>query len=795
MIKKFLFPIIIVTVLFSLLITTAVAWFCNAHVVEPEFSGSAITSYLVGDGTKAVPYKLRNATDVYNFAWLQYMGYFNKEGDDGKITQYYFELMNDIDMGGIIIPPIGTTEFPFVGHFKGNGYCISDVTVSNYLDDPEAKLGIVKRPLSVTNIEGTKVSITGFFGVVGALNDEMAAKLIDDSQVSTIGEKVNAVHDLFLDNIVIRTETDESLIGLLAGYVNCSISNVGIGQCALHIGNKTLPLSALQMQQSISMFSLIGNYHKNNVFWGDKPTGDSDTTDSDDDQGWGGSIDMMDLAKRVTYMSSRKMTQTGTGYYYYNVSDTDFRINAQLVNKTPYHLTSGTGGVSYLFDGTVLPLNVDTKIMFADENKAYTNSNSVSGLYTTSYYSNSANTSEIVSTNNTGYLISNGTVTSSAAIRLGIRRLNNVYKSYSGSGSGSKIYDLYSDVQSKMVILGVDWQSTSNTAFVQIADDYNTVVGGAITKNGDDFTSSNTNFSSYSIIDGKTKYVKYTDVRESLHNTFLQATTQIDGNDCTTINGIRFYKEPEESQVYSVDSGIDLGSEKVYDLLKSSIDFRVDSSGYITLVAGTFTATTTSSQTIFNLYSVERENGKISEIHQISQIYIKPNGNIVYDFELSQGEDTTLYTKVYDSSKLTSVPAGVMCYMELPVRAGEYAVAGNKGAYLMYLDIGANGNESAGGGTGSTETGATHTMTGITFVDREVIEKTGTARSTEGYSVISFSLDLKEKAAHGGLDISFNRSSKTEMTYTVTDPQSSFNVKYVKDDKELEVQEPGVDSG
>ena len=65
-----------------------------------------------------------------------------------------------------------------------------------------------------------------------------------------------------------------------------------------------------------------------NVSWKDVVVGGSSGGNESGNEGWGGSLDILELAKRVTYMSSRNMTQTGTGYYYYNVNDADFKINA-----------------------------------------------------------------------------------------------------------------------------------------------------------------------------------------------------------------------------------------------------------------------------------------------------------------------------------------------------------------------------------------------------------------------------------------------------------------------------------
>lgn len=85
------------------------------------------------------PYGITTPRHLYNLAWLTYLGYFNDK------PQMYFELGENIDMTGWALPPIGTETFPFTGNFNGQGYVISNLTVSNNYAD----FG-VKHPAKVT---------------------------------------------------------------------------------------------------------------------------------------------------------------------------------------------------------------------------------------------------------------------------------------------------------------------------------------------------------------------------------------------------------------------------------------------------------------------------------------------------------------------------------------------------------------------------------------------------------------------------------------------------------------------
>ena len=283
--KKIASTIVLVLLIFTVLVSVSLAWFALSESFDPGVSGDSITGYFKdGDGSPDDPYIIETATHVYNLAWLQYMGLLNEKYTDDqgnpKITQFYFKLSDEIDvidMEDVVIPPIGTADNPFVGHFDGNGKCIANLTVSNYLSDGNNEFGIEKRPLSVTTIEDD-VSIVGFFGVVGAIDEDTKKRVNDDSLIENIEDKVNSVYDLFLDNLTVRTETASSLVGLLAGYVNGSVTNVGIGESTIDVGENTMPLTegdVFDMQFAISAYSLVGKYDGTNVVWVDKPTGGS----------------------------------------------------------------------------------------------------------------------------------------------------------------------------------------------------------------------------------------------------------------------------------------------------------------------------------------------------------------------------------------------------------------------------------------------------------------------------------------------------------------------------------------
>ena len=267
----------------SLMTIPVFAWMINkiSFDYEGDFKGSSIIAYFAGgDGSPDDPYQITNPVHLYNLSWLQYLGIFNRDEDgDGKIDQqYYFVLENDINMSGLVIPPIGTDDNPFIGNFNGQGHCISNATVSNYVSKADGDGGVQQKPAAVEEIDSTVSdssgkAIVGFFGVVGDWNYALDGKITDESEL-TIENKVNKVYDFRLDNLTIRTDTDESLIGLLAGYVNGSIVNVGIGESYIVAGENVTPLTGvtgIEMQLLISRYSLIGEYDHDTVVWPDEP--------------------------------------------------------------------------------------------------------------------------------------------------------------------------------------------------------------------------------------------------------------------------------------------------------------------------------------------------------------------------------------------------------------------------------------------------------------------------------------------------------------------------------------------
>ena len=245
---------LIIAIAISSLVALSLAWFGTRSLVPT--GGEIIPGYFArGEGTKEKPYVINKPIHLYNLAWLQDMGRFNDTFDEnGNLVQYHFVIEADLDMTGYVLPPIGTRDYPFIGTFtsidQSKPVTISNLTVSNVIDNNEISL----RPASVSDITGAE--IVGMFGIIGQYDGKP-----EDATYETI---IPSVSYFNLNNPVIRTQTEKSLAGLIAGYVNGKLHEVGVlGGQIVSGANNTSGLT----NNDISIYSLIGDHHKD-VKWG-----------------------------------------------------------------------------------------------------------------------------------------------------------------------------------------------------------------------------------------------------------------------------------------------------------------------------------------------------------------------------------------------------------------------------------------------------------------------------------------------------------------------------------------------
>ena len=740
--------IICLTIAVVLCCVATFAWFDNSVGsldFPTNFGGSSIAAYFNGgEGSKADPFQIDNPTNLYNLAWLQYLGYFNlRNGLNNGRAQTYFKLTSDIDMSEVAshlkaLPPIGTSEHPFIGQFDGNNKTVSKLNVSNKRDDygvypTNAKFdnsGMLTTCADAADATPSQIEFVAMFGVVGDFNEwvtKSSAYTGNDNNVefgdsrakpatnpSPDPKKANQffygsmyVGSMYVDNLVVKSYTDNTLVGLAAGYVAGSLKNFGVYRSTINLAGgskgttlaKTIDANGNQVAygNTVSKFSIVGDYDTTLVGWTEKPSGSSG-----DDNDFGGSVDMRTLNRRINYLSAVTGAFDSNGMM--NYTSDSFGINANPDASTEFYWnpTSPTARVVYLNDGTVLPLNVDKEKMGLSSltSTEITKTISSNGRSVTYHTNNeySSSQSEIMTLKNTGYIVGGGTTRNSGFIRSKIQPI--------ASGSYGGIY----------MSLGYSSADYPDAVYNKSAFEMLTMVGETNYRIKDNVKTTTTSAFSYSSRTVKELgFVEYDNVRENFDKTMENANVVhgfhfmnrlpagnagvnvvVESDKILERDGVlidkKYYTTGAVPTLYS-------SAERVpskYQFVKSGLNFTLRKSGYITAIVGTFFQQSTK-ESLFDLYKVVRTNGKIDTLVKIDNVYKDDEtGTISYD-----PSDTTGKTKVFSFSSLTkknNLVHGAAYYFEIPVIAGDYVIGAasdstNYNAYLMYLDIGANASD------------------------------------------------------------------------------------------------------
>lgn len=314
------------------------AWYrpIKLNFAPAKVDGSIRASYFAsGDGSKDAPFEIAKPEQFYNLAWLQYLGKFNEAGENGVIPTTYFYLSADIDMAGYVLPPVGTEKYPFIGNFDGKGKTVTGLKIAAPTDLP---------------IEGEyeKSQIVGAFGVVGTMGDTKDSITIDGENY-TYSSAANEVKNVTFKGLTVETQTTNALIGLAAGYVNGTLTNVGIQldntlMSKLDIKWNTSPLNAISA--NLSDHSLVG-YTKDvetdtsNTVKHYQPTAAQGTFTAkgetgDDETTGGGSLNVSSLYARVKAISAAAAQSGNTKTYYDDSGDNWKKGSFTLLKDTDY---------------------------------------------------------------------------------------------------------------------------------------------------------------------------------------------------------------------------------------------------------------------------------------------------------------------------------------------------------------------------------------------------------------------------------------------------------------------------
>ena len=765
--KKAVHTICIFLSLAFAFVAVTFCWFSRGELLNfrKDF-GSAKASYFGGgDGSsEEKAYVISSSTHFYNLAWLQYLGYFNAAGgaNNGRL-QSYFKLTKNIDMSELqrngtvsALPPIGTEQYPFIGNFDGCGYKIDNVFVSNLMSDLIVRPTTYKTAtddnnnevLAVYGTAGTTtkaVNIVGLFGVTGDYGVSADAKgvvsgsneytnkfkdsLSSPTAATTSGADevyygVMKVENLYTDNLSVKSASSKTLVGLAAGYASASLSNVGVYRCSITVNAGATGLSD---SAPLSNYSLLGDYNDAVITWNEKPSSGGSLGDG---AAWGGSIDMRTLNRRLDYMAAKSGTVSG---YYTLVSDSGYGLYGR--GATSEYDWNSTTLTSYkyfsLADGTVLPLNVNkTEMGLSDLNeKEYLSETNNIFYYNKAY---KEKTTETIDSKNTGYIVGGGTATTSgdkSFIRARIQSL------VMGSDNEAGIYKSQGYVRKVPSTSAL--KQYSSTDFVMLTIDVN----GNTYRIGD--TVNSTEAQNKDVFSTSKETVQYNDSKIGFADKgklYLSARknfdTAMDG--AYMVHGFHFQKgistDSSSTYYYGNSANIKKATVKIYNgtdktldtyysypLVKGGVNFTLAEDGVIKTIVGAFYQSAYNS--LFDLYKVERtikgNSTSISSMTRISKIYRNSTTNAI-SYNTDPGDGWKL---VFDFDSLTKsdrLENGAAYYFEMPVNAGDYVIGTDasssaNNAYLMYLDIGANGSGESGGG--STPGTAAYTIDTVDFVN------------------------------------------------------------------------------
>ena len=717
-------------------------WFTNNTIVSNVTGNTPPSYFAFGDGSEESPYGITSPVHLYNLAWLQYLGTFNNPTDQ---KQYHFVLDKDIDMKGLTLPPIGTTDNPFIGTFDGGNHLISNLTVSNKLGEDD----ISKYPSGITSLTG--VDIVGMFGVVGNYNDVINYQY-DTSKID--------ISNLYLDNVKITSSNPNSLMGLIFGYIEeGNAKNIDVGRGNIEAASNVKPLSNYN---SISKYSLIGDFNETNISWTDKP---QDATPPDGDGGWGESLNIYTLARRLNYMFTEGDNITQKIAY---VSSSDV-FNTEIYNDNQdSSLSYKKSNIQfYLSDNSYLPLNIDEATMIDNATESSktvsTNSGSLTSL-TNSFYSQKK--PEIVSSTNTGYLVGGGTPNLSTtwpSLKGTSFKTHIVDHSYLNYSYGSATPSDKTNVDLLTMVESDD--KSGNYQLQIISDQYNQ----GKTNNQLNHTRvpvENFNFNNYD------------DVREKLNTLLLQ----------DNIYGMSFYR-PSTSSSFALDINNTtnanvsiLGKNYTnYPLLKTSIMFNVSSGGYLTFIAAGMDNNQVMNNinySLYNLYKISRNSStnQIEAITKIENIYKTAEGQYLYNQSSRPANSTLVFNSVWIAKIVMQTS---LIYMEIPLFAdmypAEFALGGSieptsypypRSAYLMYLDLGASGEEGVIPPTTPT---TEYTLDSIQFVDKIPSDRSNHA------TLLYVAFKLSKDQTTTLVNIYFKRDSNELMFYYV-DPSSGATI-------------------
>ena len=847
-------------------VTASFAWFIKSTGTDISF-GNTTDNYLTGAAEKSLfasgtgdaddPYIIKTPVQLYNLAWAYYSGMYD---DDYP----YFKLdppSGTLNMSGYTLPPIGTEDHPFIASFDGNNKTIENLTVSNVFSDygtahpTTIKTGNTEITLNSSTFNPPKV--VGFFGAVGPI--------VTNTHYSDYTGITAALTNLTLNNLSIKSEASQTLVGLAAGYVDGNMSGVKVGGNSLiDLGTTAKNYFSQDITENLSDYSLVGYSTKCNAteyyaqevsnyyHWG-----------AGYDPGWGGSVNMSDMYNRLYDIADNATTNnnyvfekdvvtrpngttfdrsvlTGYAYTYRSQKEGSFvftRYNSSSGPLSNYmYLNGGTRCYPYKQTETQVQgyyishnghyLGVNGTTITDHQDGWYIANNYITIVINGSmYYLTHSLTLSL--TQKDTWNNNSGRITYSSGGLFG----STYYLNYN-NGWRVSTYGLF-DTKPTLTLTSVtvttytessngaeymDYSGTNVTYFPLMTGDNNYEVasnntGYVIGGSEDDTTAAypdktgDIRVSKYSTSDIQNSYNSRTKTLTTVYtiNSDLQ-TVAINSNSFAkfTESASKFLPSIQDGNIYglhfmpanininhlvSAEYAVINGHEKTnYKMPASSIDFNLAKKGVVNFFAGTYFD---GNNSFFSLHHIERDSSdNITSIKEIAEIYQSTSNRKDYIYKYSNNTYsatlTSDYSLVFSTDRIKVRQSGsgwtndAVYYFEIPVNAGEYAlgsVDGGTGAYLMYLDIGANASavDSISASYVKTLTAGAKFPIGVDFATTDL---TGTSGG-ETLGVVLIPTNANSSGNTASFEV-----NETTITFVSTYPSSTtlqyaFNVKKV----------------
>ncbi|MFA5449672.1 MAG: MBG domain-containing protein [Clostridia bacterium] len=177
-----------------------------------------------GTGESNNPFKILSADD-----WDAVVAYANTSETGGQ----HFHLMNDIDMQGRTVTPIGTASNPFQGKFHGNSRVVRNLTINT----TGMYAGLFGRvgsggEISDLGVFGGEVNGTGYAGGIAGYNSGQIIRSFSTLNVHTSGDYAGGIageNNGIIKNSYstgnINADSSSSYVGGVAGYLSTPIGD------------------------------------------------------------------------------------------------------------------------------------------------------------------------------------------------------------------------------------------------------------------------------------------------------------------------------------------------------------------------------------------------------------------------------------------------------------------------------------------------------------------------------------------------------------------------------------------